>query len=245
MVEKTDIAQQISYLIKLQDIDEQIYKLNMEKESKPEEIKQLDLLLSQKQSALKEAETAHKNLQLRRKEKEIDLESKENTVKKLQTQLYQIKTNKEYAVMLHEIESHKADNSLLEDDIIKIMEAIDAAEGKVREEKIKFEEETKRFGQQKSDVDKRLKEIEGSLTELKNKRDEITPGVTTKILKNYQRILAGRDALALVEVTNDACGGCNMQLPPQVINEIRMKENIICCESCQRMLYIKDEEGLI
>ena len=38
----------------------------------------------------------------------------------------------------------------------------------------------------------------------------------------------------------DACGGCNMNLPPQVINEIMMKKNLIFCESCARILYIEE-----
>lgn len=241
MVEKIDIGQQLEWLIQLQEIDSQIYRLNAEKEAKPEEIKQLKDSLSQKQSALKETESGLKSLQLKRKEKEIELGTKEAEVKKLQVQLYQIKTNKEYTAMLHEIESHKADNSLLEDEILKLMEEIDTVEAKVQQERKKFEEESKRVDAVIKAIEARIKEIEIILGELKNKRAEITPMINPKVLKDYEKIIEGKEGLALVEVVNDACGGCYMHLPPQIINEIKMKEYMVICENCQRMLYIRDD----
>jgi hypothetical protein len=190
---------------------------------------------------MKEAEENVKSLEVKRKEKEMELGSKEEEVKKLQTQLYQIKTNKEYTAMLNEIESRKADNSVLEEDIIKLMDAIDSARSKVKEEKEKFEQESKNTDEKIKQVDQRVKEIDSALAEFRKKRDEITPSIDPDVLKDYNRILAGRGGLAIVRVVNDTCGGCYMHLPPQVINEIRMKDKVIYCESCQRILYITDE----
>lgn len=241
MVEKIDIGHQIERLIQLQDIDSKIYRLNAEKEAKPEEIMQLESSLSQKQTALQKTESELKSLQLKRKEKEIELGTKEAEVKKLQVQLYQIKTNKEYAAMLHEIESHKADNSLLEDEILKFMEGIDAAEAKVQQEREKLKEEAKRVDAGTRAIEAKIREIEAGLEELKDKRAEIAPIIDPGILKGYEKVLEGRKGLALVEVINDACGGCYMQLPPQIINEIKLKEHVVFCENCQRMLYIKDD----
>lgn len=243
MVEKVDIGQQLERLIQLQEIDSQIYRLDAEKEAKPEEIKQLKDLLGQKQSALKETESGLRSLQLKRKEKEIELESKEVEVKKLQVQLYQLKTNKEYAAMLHEIEGHKADNSLLEDEILKFMDEIDVVEAKVGGEKKNLDEESRSVDSEIKAIEGRVKEIEATLAELKKKREGITPATDPRILKNYEKILAGKEGMALVEVVSDACGGCYMQLPPQVINEIKMKEHIVFCENCQCMLYIKDDSA--
>jgi len=143
--------------------------------------------------------------------------------------------------MLQEIERHNADNSLLEEEIIKLMDEIDAASGKVAEEKKKFEEESKKVDAGIKVIEARIKEIEESVAGLKKKREALTPSIGQKVLKDYERILEGRNGLALVEVINDACGGCYINLPPQVINEVRMKDKVTYCESCWRMLYIRDE----
>jgi len=171
------------------------------------------------------------------------LGTKEEEVKKLQGQLNQIKTNKEYTTMVGEIESHKADNSLLEEEIINFIDKIDEAKERLDQEKQKFAEESKSIDTQIKEVEQQVKDIDVSIVALKKKREALTPLVDKKILSEYERILAGRDGQALAEVVNGNCSGCYMQLPPQVVNEVCMKEKIILCENCQRILYIQDEKA--
>ena len=207
---------------------------------KPKEIKQLQDSIADKRTALNKAEDDLKALQVRHKDKEGELATREDAIKKLQTQLYQLKTNKEYSTMLHEIESKKADKSLLEEEIIKLMDVIDEANRKVSDEKVGFEQEKVKVEQQVKVLESRIKEIDAKLQELQKSRGSITPDVDHNLLLDYEKVLVGRNGDALVEVVNDACGGCYMNLPPQVINEIKKKDRIIVCESCQRMLFIKE-----
>jgi len=72
------------------------------------------------------------------KDREIELASKEENTKKLQAQLYQLKTNKEYNVMLQQIQDSKADASLVEDKILEAMDKIDKAKLNVDAEKRSF-----------------------------------------------------------------------------------------------------------
>ena len=64
---------------------------------------------------------------VRQKEKENDLLSREEKIKKLMAQLYSLKSNKEYQAMEMEIKGLKADKSLLEDDILRCFDAVEAA----------------------------------------------------------------------------------------------------------------------
>jgi predicted nucleic acid-binding Zn-ribbon protein len=79
---------------------------------------------------------------------------------------------------------------------------------------------------------------------LDQERKLILPGIDAKIISQYDRILwANRDGLAIVSVKDNSCQGCNMYVPPQVINLIKMYEHIITCEVCNRMLYIENESS--
>jgi hypothetical protein len=49
-----------------------------------------------------------------------------------------------------------------------------------------------------------------------------------------------RDGLALVPLVSDACGGCHRRLPPQVINQVYLKADLVTCESCNRILYFDE-----
>ncbi len=243
MDENIDIAKQTDFLIGLQEIDAQIYKMESEKELKPQEISDLKDSLGQKQCGMKDADDNLKAIQLKHKEKEMLLGTKEEEVKKLQGQLNLIKTNKEYTTMVGEIESHKADNSLLEEEIIGLMDSIDEAKTRIDKEKQKFAEESKSIDTQIREIEKQVRDIDAAIIELREKRDALTPLIAKKVLSEYERILVGKDGQAMAEVLNDNCGGCYMQLPPQVINEINMKEKVIYCENCQRILYIKNEKA--
>ncbi len=54
-------------------------------------------------------------------------------MKKYQGQLLQVKTNKEYSALLAEINGLKSKNTLIEDDIIELMESIERAKKAVKQ----------------------------------------------------------------------------------------------------------------
>jgi predicted nucleic acid-binding Zn-ribbon protein len=238
--EARTIKEQISFLVELQVVDSEIYELNREKNQTPEKIKAIEDSLEAKKSGIKEAEERLKVLQLKLKDKEVSLQQKEEHIKKLQTQLYQIKTNKEYSAMLTEIEGIKADNSIEEEEIIKLMDEIDAAKRKIIEEKELFKEEDSDANKEKDKINTRLRDIDVRLSRLSTERQKIVPNVERQILARYERVLTNRDGLAMVKVEEGACGGCHMNLPPQVISDVKLREDIIVCGSCSRILYLDE-----
>jgi len=243
MAEKIDVTAQINILIKLQDIDAQIYRLNEEKLVKPQEIARLDTEFKEKTADLKKAEEKFTALQLKKKEKEGALSTKEDQIRKFQTQLSQIKTNKEYSAMQHEIESHKADKSITEDEILVLMDEIDRAKLDVAKEKEILGQEESQLKEKQKQVKIQLEEIDKDLQRLAVDRQVILPQADAAVLKKYEKILASKNGLALVAVNGDACQGCHMNLPPQVINQIKLKHELIICENCTRFLYINEPAG--
>jgi len=231
---------QIVGLVSLQELDSEIYALNNEKEAKPLEIKAMEASFEAKKQNLAALEKKSLELLKQRKEKELDLASKEEATKKLQGQLYSLKTNKEYQTMLQQIQDAKADAGLVEEKILMFFEESDKLKKEIEQENIKIKEEEKVFIEQKKKVESRLKEIDDRLGVLQAQRKQLIPGIDPKVLSLYERILNSRDGLAIVSVKDDSCCGCNMNVPPQVINLIKMYDAIITCEVCNRILYIKE-----
>lgn len=240
MEQDKTIREQIGLLIELQVLDTQIYALNKEKGSIPGHLKAVEDALENEKTCIKQAEEDLKNLQIKLKEKEISLQQKEEQIKKLQVQLYQLKSNKEYSAMLVEIEGIKADDSLIEEEIIKFMDVIDNAKNNILKEKELFKQEELKAQKEKDVINARVKEIDSKLEGLYAERERIVPNIEKQIMARYDRVLKNRDGLAMVSIEDGACGGCHMNLPPQVINDVKMKEDVIVCGSCSRILYIKD-----
>ena len=236
-----DLKSQINSLVQLQTIDTEIYALREEKNAQPAEINRLQAAFEEKKQILANLEKSALDLQKQRKDQELELASKEENIKKLQTQLYSLKTNKEYQAMLQQIGDAKADSSVIEDKILEVFDQLDKSKTSLNQEKQKLQEEEKIFNEQNKKVEDRIREIDDRLAQLEAKRQQVIPEVEQKILSQYERILLNRDGLAIVKVTDNSCNGCNMFVPPQVINLIKMYERIVTCEICNRILYIEHE----
>ena len=115
------MAQDLTILKEIQEWDKEIYSCREALEESPLELDQVKQELEEAQAILDERLEALQKLQLQQKEKEVELETKEENVKKYEGQLSQIKTNKEYTSLQIEIKSLKADNSLLEEAIIEFI----------------------------------------------------------------------------------------------------------------------------
>ncbi|MFC1631832.1 zinc ribbon domain-containing protein [Candidatus Omnitrophota bacterium] len=231
------IKDQVDILVQVQGLDSELYKLNELKAAKPAEKQDLQNALDQQKESLKNAENQSKALQLKRKEREMDLETKEKEIKKYQAQLLQIKTNKEYMSMQKQIEGLKADNSVLEDDILGLMDQIDKAKTTVSAEREKMVSAENKVKAESAKIDQEIKQIEEQINSLNKQRVELCVNIDKNLLSRYERILQAKSALALVPVIDQSCGGCHQVLPPQVINETRMKDQLVTCEFCARLLY--------
>jgi len=227
-------------LVKLQELDSEIYVLNNEKAAKPQEIKALETSFESKKQGLVELEKKSLELQKQRKEKELELGVNAEAVKKLQGQLYSLKTNKEFQTMQQQIADTKADGSVIEEKILISFEESDKIKVQIDYEKQKLKEEERIFSEHKKKIEIRVKEIEDRLSQLEAQRKQLIPDIAPKMLLEYERILHSRNGLAIATVKDNSCGGCHMLLPPQVINLIKMYEHIITCEMCNRILYIEE-----
>jgi uncharacterized protein len=236
-----NLKEQLHTLIQLQAIDTQIYRLNEEKKSQPQEIEALKSAFEAKKENLAKLEKVSLDLQKEKKDRELELGSKEENAKKLQGQLFQLKTNKEYNTMLQQIQDAKADGSMIEDKILESMDKIEKARLDIEAERKKLQQEEQEFNAQKKKVDDRIKEIDEKLAQLDIQRKQSVPAIDTKILAQYERILQNREGLAIVSVKDNTCSGCNMFMPAQVINLIKMYEKIMVCDVCNRILFIGDE----
>ncbi len=236
------IKDDLQKILGLQTIDAQIYQIHREQEEMPERLKKLDEELNHLKSGVTHCEENVKKLQLTRKDKELDLQTKETNVKKFQLQLYQVKSNKEYGSLEKEIQGLKADNSLLEEEIIRLLDEIDSASAELTQKKKEFDQRSQEISNIKKEIEQKLNSLKEELSELKNQRKTITQQIFQGILQKYERILKSRNGLAIVPVRQNACQGCFMNLPPQVINEIQAGENWTTCEQCARILYLEQLE---
>jgi predicted nucleic acid-binding Zn-ribbon protein len=225
-------------LLNVQEIDLRIMSLSQEKEILPLELEKFNEAVNGAEAKIKSLEEEHNSLIKERRQEERDLEEKNETRKKFQEQLYQLKSNKEYTALLHEIENVKNEIDKLEEEVLLYMEKIEDKEKKLAEENKAVQIKRRELEEATEMTEGKLAEIEEKLKELQKDRGEKLSRVPGEIFNQYERIRRARNGIGIVAIRNNACQGCYMELPPQVINETKLGERLITCESCNRILYL-------
>ncbi|MCK9615679.1 MAG: C4-type zinc ribbon domain-containing protein [Candidatus Omnitrophica bacterium] len=241
------LKDEIYKLIQLQNVDSEIYNLRSRKDSEiPKELGNLKNDFERRKKDFETFSEKLKQLQVKKKEKELDLATKEESVKKAQGQLFQLKSNKEYQAKLTEIASLKADVSLLEEDVIKALDEIDCADKKSKEEKQALSAEEKKYKETEAQLNNQLAEIDTKIKILEEKKSNLVKDVDKHILAKYERLIRIRygRAMAAVNIETENCGACNMRMTAQKINEIKMYDQLVLCENCVRILYLPEDFSL-
>ncbi|MDD4203127.1 MAG: C4-type zinc ribbon domain-containing protein [Candidatus Omnitrophica bacterium] len=236
-----NVQEQINKLKELQKIDKQIYDAENALEGFPEKLGSFNVLITEKESIFKDAEEKLKNVQVEQKERELELATKESQISKYEGQLLQLKTNQEYRAMQHEIASVKGDKSRAEEEILKGYDKVEEAKKELESKKSEYEKEKQKIEASRLEIEKQQKEFEQQLVGLKEGRKEKESDVDQDLLSIYKRLVAAKEGVGIVPLMGNACGGCNMSLPPQVVNEVRLGNKIIYCGNCSRILYWEQE----
>ena len=236
-----NVKEELKKLAELQKLDAKIFSMKQEKAQHPKLLETLGQEFQEKQTAYKQQEDRKQKTQLLQKTKEGELAVKEEGIKKSQGQLGALKTNKEYQAKLAEIESLKADKSVIEEEILKLMDEVEEVKKAVETEKQILTGEEKIYADKKKALENTTRDLEAQISNLDGQRQILASSVDKQVLKNYEHILQGRNGSALVAVKSNSCEGCHMRVPHQVINEIKMYDRLITCENCARILYLEED----
>lgn len=237
MNDKIDLKEQTNILVKLQSIDSAKKKINSMLSKVDDKIKKLDLELEASRAAVEKSETALEAL--RKKYRHIETELNMNTprIEKSKEKLRAVKNNKEYQSLLKEIDDLKNQNSAMEDDMLECLELIEASEASVRKSEIEFRSIEERIQLEKEDVAEESEKGRLELQALNEEWEKVSAAVDPGIMQTFEKIRQKVGGVTIAPVINAVCQACNMNIPPQLYNELQRFDSLKYCPSCQRIIY--------
>jgi len=234
-----NVLEELGRLVELQRLDSEIAEIEAAVAGIPAQIGAKEEQLRRATAALDEAKAEMEKMQKLRRQKERELEEVNRELKKRQSRLYEVKTNQEYSAVLKEIEGLKQKVSMLEEEILLLLDEIEGGVKAVAHEEEKLRVKQAEFLRDKQKSEAELRELQGRLSTLRAARKGQSKGVEASLMQQYLRLLKSRVGLAVAPASGGSCEGCHVALTPQLYNEVRRNEEILTCERCGRILYWK------
>lgn len=227
---------EIENLLRLQEADKEIRKLQDEIAELPRRVAVIEQKLAGTKAGLDKAQAALKADEANKRKYETNISDLRGKISKYRDQSLDVKTNEQYKALLHEIQFAEKDISANEDHILELMLNADTRDKEVKAAQAELKAETAEIEKEKAAAREVTAADEAKLVEWRSKRDQLRAGVSEDLLSQYERVSKFRGS-GIAEVLDHKCMGCQVMLRPQTYNEVRAGGQILICDSCQRVLY--------
>jgi hypothetical protein len=230
--------EQITTLVKLQKIDIETQKLESFLKEMPVRIGILDERLEKFVHSVEEDENVISELNKEYRTYESDAQMNLGKIQKSREKLRSVKTNKEYQSSLKEIEDIKLKNSRIEDEMLEFLEQIESAEKNLNGRKQRYSQIVDDTDLEKDSIKQDAEQFKQKLAQLESDRNAVMDALDSTILDIFYRVKAKQsDAVAIAEVKDAVCQGCNLNIPPQMYIELQHRNSLKNCPSCERIIY--------
>ena len=197
---------------------------------------------------LRLAQTHLKEQQSSAGQLDLDLKSRDAHIEKLRTQQQTAKNNKEYQAFLVEINTAKVDRNKVEDEAMKVLEAVEKQQNEVGAMQVQLDGERKKLETLQAESGETVKRLTAEVEALRPARDAAAAAVPPKGRDAYERLAERFEGEAMSALGKPdrrreeyICGACNMSLVADVYNKLHSRDDLVFCPSCHRILYIPED----
>ncbi len=235
------MKEDIQNLIELQTIDLEVYKIDEQMAASIAGIDEKRQAIEANKLSINDYQEQMEVGEKRCRELESIISDESERIKDRQAKLMNIQTNREYQSILKEIEDTKISNKHNEDELMILLEQLEAMKSKIVEITEQCADDEEKLGVEEAEIKATATKLENKKKRIIKTRNTQAKKVKDKYLKRYETLKERRNGLAVAGVTSGVCQGCNMNIPPQMFNDLLKEDSILSCPTCNRMMYHKVE----
>lgn len=236
-------------LLDLQQADTALNQLAHRRRTLPElaVIADADERAAVVRSQLVEAETAQADLAAEQRRLESDIDTVRQRAEKDQQRMTSSGVPaKEISGLQHEVASLARRQSVLEDELLELMERQESADSQVSEltgSLAGIAEERSRAEAARDEVFAELDDAEVKRTA---ERAELAGRIPDDLLALYDKVRQANGGIGAAMLKQRRCEGCRLELAGSELSAVRMAkaDDVLRCENCRRILVRTDESGL-
>jgi len=203
----------------------------------PERERTLEARLEAARQALAVAKQRLTENQNARRAVEKDVALHQGRLSKFRDQAMAVKTNQEYHAVQKEIGFAEGEVKTLEDRILELMVEADDLTALVKRAEAGLAAEQKAVEADRREMAAELAGLKSSLDRIAADRAEVVRDLNPHALAVFELVSRRRNGVAVAQARDGICMVCHVRLRPQVFNTVLRNDQIIQCDSCQRILY--------
>lgn len=224
-------------LIALQKLDTTVHDAEHRLATESERLTALDARLEAARQQVASAKQHLADNQNARRGVEKDVAVHQGRLSKFREQAMAVKTNQEYHAIQHEMAFAQAEIKTLEDKILELMVEADDLTAAVKKSEAALSTEQKTVDAEKKALAGESVQLKAQLEQLRAERGALVGAIDPKVLTMFDLVSKRRNGLAVAEARDGICTICHVRLRPQIFNTVRRNEEIIQCDTCQRILF--------
>jgi hypothetical protein len=230
------MMEELGLAVRLQSLDRETAVLEHEIATLPKQISEIERKLEAHKRHVEADKAGLAANQRDRKRLEGEIQVQEQKISKLKDQTLQAKTNEQYRAFQNEIAYCEAEIRKCEDKILDLMERSEPLEKSLTGAEQELQKESETVAREKARAREKTSEDQKALEKLLAERAVIKDKIGAKLYADYERIRKKTKGTAIAEAVDGRCDACMITLRPQFLQELKMGDKVMHCESCGRIL---------
>ncbi len=227
----------LEHLIHLQDIETRAAAARAVVAAAPDRVAALDATLAAAHQAVDAAKAAIADNQAARRTADKDLLAAQQRLEKYKEQSMAVKTNDEFHAMQHQMAAVKADIDRFESDTLEIMMRADELADALKAAEARRVSDEAAVAAERKTIEAERSAAEAMATQCATERTAVVAHLSPSVLSTFEKVARQRAGVALARAEKERCVVCQVRLRPMVYTVVRRNEEIVQCDSCQRILY--------
>jgi len=230
------LREKLKALAELQTVDLEVASLRKAADVHPRQIAELERELGVARSAIEAERARVADTERQKAQHEQTIADEKDKVKKWEARLSEQRSTREYSALAREIDIAKKANLTMAEELAELTKKLGADREAIKAKEAEFAAKQQGLSSRMAELRGKLGEAEAQVKALEGRRQGVADNVDATLLRRYE-VVRKKKLPALVGVVAGTCQGCNMNVPPQLYNQLRTSLGTDICPSCNRIIY--------
>jgi len=231
----------IEALVKLQEIDNEVYRYVEQKDQLAKTLNELKVLVGKMQASVDEKRAKLVEVEKWYDEQLVLLKDYTDRINKIKHSLASVSKTKDYLMRQKELENLRRHKQSKEEEVEKVRDTIADFKDAIARDEERIAELSQDTEAEGGATWSQVRQLEETISRISVNREALLPLVPRNVMTRYEQIKRARNGLGIVPADNGECGGCHIRLRDQLFNTVLKRCSLEACPNCNRFLFVQLE----